>query len=371
MEKIWNKIAKLGDPGRGYAAVLPLLRQLPPEAAHHLSLKLIGMVPWSMLPINQPEKNARFDCLGLSFPNRVGLAAGFSKNAEALTGLFALGFGFVEIGSVTPRPQPGNPKPRVFRLPKDCGLINRYGFNSQGHDVVYRRLADWRDAAAKRGFGGIVGVNLGKNKDSDGERALRDYADGVKLFAALADYLVINISSPNTPGLRAWQAKAALQPLLASVLAARAQAASKPPLLLKIAPDLTLPELAELVELSLELNIDGLIVGNTTISRPEGLHAAPATLAQQGGLSGAPLMPLSTQMLAAARRMAGAKLPIIGVGGISSAADAANKFDAGATLIQLYTGLIYNAGLLPALLAQDKAAIAPSANRAAGHTNRA
>lgn len=363
MAKIWNKIAGIVDPGRGYAAALPLLRQLPPEAAHHLSLKLIEMVPWSMVPTGLQERGGHYPCLGLNFPNRVGLAAGFSKNAEALTGLFALGFGFVEIGSVTPRPQPGNPRPRVFRLPKDRGMINRYGFNSQGHDVVYRRLADWRDAAAKHGFHGIVGVNLGKNKDSEGEQALRDYADGVQRFASVADYLVINISSPNTPGLRAWQAKAALQPLLASVLAARARAACQPPLLLKIAPDLTLPELAELVELSLELAIDGLIVGNTTISRPEGLQAAPVTLAQQGGLSGAPLMPLSTQMLAAARRMAGASMPIIGVGGISSAADAQAKFDAGATLIQLYTGLIYNAGLLPALLAQDKAAMtAPPAN---------
>jgi dihydroorotate dehydrogenase len=338
----------------GYRAGLPFLRCLPAEQAHDATVQLMRLVPWGFLPVQNAESvsvhPSAIDCLGLRFPNRVGLAAGFSKNAEGLTGLFALGFGFVEIGSVTPKPQPGNPRPRVFRLAQDHAIINRYGFNSQGHEAVYQRLSRWRTDAAKHGF--IVGVNLGKNKDSEGAQAIQDYRDGVQRFADVADYLVINISSPNTPGLRSWQAAEALKPLLEGVGEARAKSLVTRSLLLKLAPDLGQDELEAIVGLVQECGLDGLIATNTTISRPASLRGGAR--AQAGGLSGEPLFETSTAVLKTLRQLAGDSLPIIGVGGITSVATAEAKIAAGANLVQLYTGLMYSAKLLPDLLGSTK-----------------
>ena len=312
----------------------PLLRSLDPEVAHTLTLRLLeaGLVP-HLCEREDPRLRQRL--LGLDFPNPVGLAAGFDKNAEAVGALLGLGFGFVEAGTVTPRPQPGNPRPRCFRLPEQQAMINRFGFNNDGLDVVARRLATRR----RRHRSGIVGANIGRNKDSTD--AVADYVAGVYALAALADYLVINVSSPNTPGLRALQDREPLAELLAAVLAARAELCLKrtPALLLKIAPDLTDDDLTAVAEVSLDAGIDGLIVSNTTISRP-GLDGV-AIAGESGGLSGRPLFELSTRTLADLYRLTGGRLPLIGVGGIASAEDAYAKIRAGASLVQMYTALIY------------------------------
>jgi dihydroorotate dehydrogenase len=271
---------------------------------------------------------------GLDFPNRVGVAAGFDKNGEAVDPLFRLGFGFVEIGSVTPRPQEGNPRPRLFRLPADEGVINRFGFNNQGHAAVLARLK------ARKGTG-ILGVNVGANKDSEDKAA--DYAAGIVAFATVASYFTLNVSSPNTPGLRNLQKREALDELLERVVEVRDTLAldgPRRPLLLKIAPDVTMAELDDIVDRALAHRLDGMIVSNTTIARPDSLKEK-AVAKETGGLSGAPLFELSTQVLAeTAKRVAG-RFPLIGVGGIHSAGTAQAKLDAGATLVQLYSSLVY------------------------------
>lgn len=282
---------------------------------------------------------------GLDFPNPVGIAAGFDKEAQVPDALLRLGLGFVEIGTVTPRPQPGNPKPRVFRLEADGALINRLGFNSGGLDGVEQRLR------ARRGRGGIVGVNVGKNRDSSD--AVEDYAEGVRRTAGLADYIVVNVSSPNTPGLRNLQARAILEELLRGVVAARVQTGTNPPLLVKIAPDLTDAECADIATVALATGIDGMILSNTTIARPPGLRSAAAS--EAGGLSGRPVLEPSTRILAAMYRLTEGRLPLIGVGGIASAADAYVKIRAGASLVQLYTGLVFGG---PRLLADIKSGLA-------------
>jgi dihydroorotate dehydrogenase len=326
-----------------YPLVRPLLRALPPEAAHRLTLTGLaaGLGGTSRTP-DPPELRQRL--WGLDFPNPIGIAAGFDKDARAPDALLRLGFGFVEIGTVTPRPQAGNPKPRVFRLEADAALINRMGFNSGGLDRVVERLAMRRRE-------GIVGVNIGKNRDS--ADAAPDYTEGVCRAAPLADYLVVNVSSPNTPGLRDLQARAVLEALLRQVLAARDETGARPPLLVKIAPDLTPEERADIAAVTLATGIDGMIIANTTIARPPELRSPEAT--EAGGLSGRPLFAPSTALLSEMYRLTERKLPLIGVGGVASAEDAYAKIRAGGSLVQLYTALVY-AG--PALLARIKTGLA-------------
>ena len=335
---------------------LTLLRRLPPEAAQRATVRglALGLGPHSHVP-DPPRLATRV--WGRTFPNPVGLAAGFDKNAEVADAMLALGFGFVEIGTVTPRPQAGNPKPRLFRLEEDQGIINRLGFNSEGLAAVQRRLAKRRD---RRRIGpGKVGANIGRNRETGDE--IEDYVQGVRTLAPLVDYLVVNISSPNTPGLRELQRKNAVERLMERVLPARAEVAPRdpPPLLLKIAPDLTQEERADLAQAALTSQVDGLIVANTTVARPDTLVSDNAH--EPGGLSGRPLRGASTQLIADMARLTGGRIPIVGVGGISSGADAYTKIRAGASLVQLYTALIFEGpGLvtrikreLDALLARD------------------
>jgi dihydroorotate dehydrogenase len=326
-----------------YPLIRPLLRALPPEAAHRLTVAALAAGLGGRPTEPDPPILAR-RLWGRDFPNPIGIAAGFDKDAQVPDALLRLGFGFAEVGTVTPRPQPGNPKPRVFRLEDDAALINRMGFNSGGLDPAIARLA----ARPRRG---IVGVNLGKNRDS--ADPIADYAEGVRRTAALADYLVINVSSPNTPGLRDLQAREMLEALLRALLAARADTGASPPLLIKIAPDLSSDERADIAAVALATGIDGIIVSNTTVARPAELKSPQAK--EAGGLSGRPLFAPSTAVLADIYRLTGGKLPLIGVGGIATADDAYAKIRAGASLVQLYTALVF-AG--PALLHRIKAGVA-------------
>ena len=272
---------------------------------------------------------------GLNFPNPIGMAAGFDKSAEAPDALLRLGFGFVEIGSVTPKPQIGNPRPRLFRLERDEAVINRMGFNNDGAEVVLRRLA------SRAHHGGIVGVNVGANKDSDDRTA--DYVKLIETFAPVASYFTVNVSSPNTPGLRNLQQSAALDDLLAKVIDARERVrknAGDSPVLLKIAPDLSLTELDDVVHIARSRRVDGMIVANTTLARPSTLRESNRAK-EQGGLSGRPLFRLSTRMVAETYVRAEGAFPLIGVGGIDSGGAALTKIRAGASLIQLYSSLIY------------------------------
>ena len=311
---------------------LPLLRLLPPETAHRASIAALraGIAP---SPAERDPPSLHIALWGWEFPNPVGLAAGFDKNAEVPDALLRFGFGFVETGTVTPRPQPGNPTPRLFRLAADGALVNRLGFNNEGLDAVRARLA------ARRGQPGLVGANLGKNKES--ADAIADYVAGVRALGALADYLVVNVSSPNTPGLRDLQRKSSLIALIDALKSARATAAAPdpPPLLLKIAPDLSDPERAEIAEAALETGIDGLVISNTTVARPAELRSPQAS--EAGGLSGKPLFAPSTSLLADMYRRTRGEIPLIGVGGIASGTDAYAKIRAGASLVQLYTALVY------------------------------
>jgi dihydroorotate dehydrogenase len=318
-----------------YRLAGPLLLRLDPEAAHHLAVRVLGfgLAPSAAAP-DAPELAVR--AFGLDFPNPLGLAAGFDKDAEAVAGILGLGFGFAEVGSVTPRPQPGNPRPRLFRLPADRAVINRMGFNSRGHAYVRDRLAAFRRRHPRGRF--LVGVNLGKNKES--ADAVADYAAGVTAFAGLADYLVVNVSSPNTPGLRVLQGRAPLEDLLGAVLGARAATGEQSPVLLKIAPDLTEEDKRDIAEVALAVGLDGLIATNTTIARPPGL--ADSARGEPGGLSGRPLLAPSTTVLADMYRLTGGRLPLVGVGGVASGRDAYAKVRAGATLVQLYTALVYD-----------------------------
>lgn len=268
--------------------------------------------------------------------NPVGLAAGFDKNAEAVEGLDHLGFGFVEVGSVTPFPQSGNQKPRVFRLSEDEAIINRYGFNSDGHEAVWHRLQQLR---ANRQFNGVVGVNLGKNKSSDD--AVKDYVDGIKLFGPVADYLVINVSSPNTPGLRSLQKKDTLKFLLDEVVKANRALDFPRPIFLKLSPDLSGQELKDICKVitKKESKVDGLILSNTTIDRSMILNSEHKD--ESGGLSGKPLKEKSTQLIQDTYKLTQGKIPIIGVGGVSSGQDAYEKILAGASAVQIYTSFAF------------------------------
>jgi dihydroorotate dehydrogenase len=270
---------------------------------------------------------------GVRFPNPLGLAAGFDKNAEALVGLFALGFGFVEVGTVTPRPQPGNDAPRLFRIPEQQALINRLGFNNAGVPAMRARLREleWRPAP--------IGVNLGKNKDTPLEAAVDDYVLGARALSGLADYVVVNLSSPNTPGLRQLQEPRALEALLRAVRTA----VGRKPLFLKIAPDLGDEAIDAVVDVATTCRTDGLVCANTTITRPFEHPVAKET----GGLSGKPVRARSTEILRRVFRRTGGKLPLIGVGGVFDAADAFEKISAGASLVQIYTGFIYGGPAMP------------------------
>ena len=310
----------------------PLIRKLPPEAAHRAAILALrsGLVPPAPT-VEHPSLEVNL--WGLRFPNPVGLAAGFDKNAEVPDALLGQGFGFVEVGSVTPRAQPGNPKPRMFRLVEDQAIINRMGFNNQGMEAMAARLA-------VRSRAGILGVNLGKNKET--EDAAADYEKGAARLAPYADYLVINVSSPNTPGLRALQNPDQLATLVRrtrGALDAATDLSKRPPLLLKIAPDLVEDDLAAISQVALGGALDGLIVSNTTVARPETLLSIHAR--ESGGLSGAPLFDPSTQVLRRMFRLTKGRLPLIGVGGISSGLDAYVKIRAGASLVQLYSALVY------------------------------
>lgn len=322
----------------------PLLLRLDPETAHRLTVKALSL--WPAAEPQPDDPRLAVSAFGQRFANPLGLAAGFDKGAEVVDQMLALGFGFVEAGTVTPRPQKGNPRPRLFRLMQDHAVINRFGFNSEGHAIVAARLARRKPCGQEDG---IVAVNLGANKDA-ADRA-KDYVDGIEAFAPLARFFVVNVSSPNTPGLRDLQHEAALDDLIARVIDARDEAAAKhgrKPVILKIAPDLSLDELDAIVRICRERKIDGLAVSNTTVSRPA-LH--DTQLAKEtGGLSGRPLFQLSTQRLAQAYLRVEGAFPLIGVGGIDSAKTAYAKLAAGASLIELYTALVFEGiGLVPAI----------------------
>jgi dihydroorotate dehydrogenase len=319
------------------SALLPLLRHTDPESAHGLALKALrhGLTGRDR---HTDDPALAVTALGRNFRNPIGLAAGFDKNAVAVGALAKLGFGFIEVGTLTPRPQQGNDRPRIFRLNEDRAIINRLGFNNLGLDVGLTHLAG-KGNASLRSAGVPIGINLGINKtDADPER---DYPALVRAASPFADYLVINVSSPNTPGLRDLQAEDRLRSILDAVTAG---APGRPPLLVKLAPDLTEEALASVVETCVAAGVQGLIISNTTIARPPGLRSLHS--AQAGGLSGAPLFARSTAMLARAYLLAAGRLLLIGVGGVQSGRDAMTKLCAGATLVQLYTALTYEGPLL-------------------------
>ncbi len=316
-----------------YALARPLLQKLDPETAHRLTIKALSLLPLPHPPRDDPRLSV--SAFGLNFPNPLGLAAGFDKDGEVIDAMLGLGFGFVEVGTVTPRRQEGNPRPRLFRLSEDRAVINRFGFNSAGHEAVRDRLK------RRQSKGGVVAINLGANKESIDRAA--DYVAGIQAFGALAKFFVVNISSPNTPGLRDLQQDQALDDLIARVLEARDAIATehgRKPVILKIAPDLSLDELDAIIRICRARRIDGLSISNTTIWRPPELH--DQSLAKEaGGLSGRPLFPLSTQMLAQAYLRVERQFPLIGIGGIDSAVTAMAKIEAGASLIELYSALVF------------------------------
>ena len=323
----------------GFLLARPVLHRLDPEVAHGLTIKALRMMPQPALPVCDPR--LAVEAFGLAFANPLGLAAGFDKNAEVPDAMLSLGFGFTEVGTVTPLPQVGNPRPRLFRLVEDQAVINRMGFNNAGAEAVRGRLE------ARGGRPGIAGVNIGANKDSPDR--IGDYVKGIRAFSHVAAYFTVNISSPNTPGLRALQSLAELQALLERLNLARAQQHRRPPMLLKIAPDLRDDEMADIAIACGNGAVDGIIVANTTLRR-DGLRSAQKQ--QQGGLSGVPLLGLSTVNLAKLRMLTKGGIPLIGVGGVHDAASALLKIRAGACLVQLYSALVYKGpGLVDEILA--------------------
>ena len=311
-------------------AAASVLRLFPAETAHRATIRLAR----TFAPLLPAERSAdpalAVRVLGRDFPNPIGLAAGFDKNAEVPSAMLDFGFGFVECGTVTPRPQNGNPRPRLFRLSEDRAVINRMGFNNDGMETIAARLA-----ARKRN--GILGINIGANKDSTDRIA--DYRAALQRLAPLADYVAVNVSSPNTPGLRGLQERNELTRLLDALMEAHTQLAVPCPLLLKIAPDLDASALDDIAQVALACGIDGLIVSNTTIARPPSLKSPQAN--EAGGLSGAPLLELSTRILREMHARVGGRLVLVGVGGVSSGADAYEKIRAGANLVQLYSALAF------------------------------
>lgn len=311
----------------------PLLNVLDPEDAHALAIKMLKFTP--VLPAARDDRRLATRAFGLNFPNPIGLAAGFDKNGQVPDTLLRMGFGFVEVGTVTPQPQTGNARPRLFRLAADHAVINRLGFNSEGADAVLKRLA------ARANAGGIVGINIGANKDTSDRIA--DYVRLIERFASIASYVTINISSPNTPGLRNMQQATVLDELLARVVEARERAAREAgptPVLLKIAPDLSLGDLDEVVGIARSRRVDGMIVGNTTVARPSTLRARE-TAKEAGGLSGRPLFALANRMVAETYVRAEGVFALVGAGGVDSGDTALARIRAGATLLQLYSALVF------------------------------
>lgn len=319
----------------------PALFKFDPETAHQLTIRGLKT---GLAPANKKSfPNLKTTLWNLEFPNPVGLAAGFDKNAEVIGPMLRMGFGFVEVGTVTPKPQVGNPKPRVFREPSHQAVINRMGFPNAGLQVFKQNLQQFLSKRPRPA--GVVGLNIGMNKDQS--EPVKDYKLLIQHLAPLGDYLTINISSPNTPGLRDLQQKENLSPLLAELIETRDRIcrADPPPLLLKLAPDLSQEQCEEISEVVLDSGIDGLVLTNTTLARPEAL---PNDFAEEkGGLSGAPLTQASTEILQRFSTLTQGKIPLIGAGGIGSAADARQKLDEGASLVQLYTGLVYHGPDLP------------------------
>ena len=330
-----------------------LLRHLPAETAHRVGFWLIRAaagVPglaWAMRQLLRPrDPSLRVRALGQDFPGPLGLAAGFDKDGKAVIGLAALGFSFIEVGTVTAQPQPGNPKPRMFRFAQERALVNRMGFNNHGAAALSARL---RALRARPGFRPIIGVNIGKTKAAGEEEAVADYVTSARLVADVADYVVVNVSSPNTPGLRGLQEAGKLRPILTAVRAALDEASPRRrvPLLVKIAPDLADPDVDAVAALALDLGLDGIIATNTTTSR-EGLHDSAAVAdAGSGGLSGAPLKQRSLAVLTRLHDQCGKRLTLIAAGGITTPADAEARLAAGATLLQAYTAFIYEGPLWP------------------------
>lgn len=330
------------------------LTRADPERMHHAAFRAIrAAAPVTSRLVRTPS--APVHALGLTFPHPLGLAAGFDKNAVGIDGLAALGFGHVEIGTVTGEAQPGNPQPRLFRLTADHAIVNRMGFNNDGAEVVARRLAAWRAG----GGGTLLGVNIGKTKVVPEDEAARDYEKSAGLLAPYADYLVVNVSSPNTPGLRNLQAVEKLEPLLAAVRrrADDVRPEDRVPLLVKIAPDLSDDDVLAVGDLALAVGLDGIIATNTTIGR-EGLTTAAAAVERigAGGLSGRPLTERSEAVLRALRRRVGPELTLVGVGGITTVDDARRRLDAGADLLQGYTAFVYEGPLWPRRIVRGLAA---------------
>ena len=336
--------------------VRPFLYLLPAEAAHHLIIGLLRaaqIVPGGLFLLRsllaRPKNAEGVRAMGLTFPSAVGLAAGFDKDARVFPALLALGFGFVEIGTVTAEGQPGNPRPRLFRLPKDRALINRMGFNNEGAAAVARRLEK-----IPRTHGSILGINIGKTKTTPPERAVDDYERSARLLGRHADYFVVNVSSPNTPGLRDLQAVESLRPILVAVRQALDETvpARRVPLLVKIAPDLNDTDIEAVARLAVDLGLDGIIATNTTISR-DGLKTGASAVAAlgPGGLSGAPLKDRSIEVLRLLRNTTNDRLTLISAGGIETAADVRARLDAGAQLVQIYSALVYEGPTLPGRLA--------------------
>lgn len=334
----------------------PILHGFDAETAHDLTLRALALMPPRTAPASDPL--LAIEVFGKQFPNPVGLAAGFDKGARVPDAMLGFGFGFVEVGGVVPKPQPGNPRPRVFRLPGDRAVINRFGLNSEGLDAVADRLR------ARRARGGVVGANIGANKDAADR--LADYVACTRALAPLVDFITVNVSSPNTPGLRDLQGEAFLDDLLARVVATRDEAAAGTAILLKIAPDIGLDALDAMTATALRRGVQGLVVSNTTVARPETL--SETTLASEtGGLSGRPLFAPSTRLLAETYLRVGRHIPLVGVGGIDSAEAAWIKIRAGASLIQLYSALVYEG---PGLVGRIKSGLVARL-RAEGSTSLA
>jgi len=325
-----------------YPLVRPLIFALEAERAHRLTIAALRRMPSARPRPADPRLAVRV--AGLDFPSPIGLAPGFDKNAEVPDAMLALGFGFVEVGTITPRPQAGNPRPRLFRLAEDRAVINRMGFNNEGLAAALARLR------ARRSRPGIVGVNIGANKDSPDRIA--DYVAGIETVGPIADYVTVNISSPNTPGLRALQDRAALDELLAAVIGARG--AGGPPVFLKVAPDLEPADIDDIAAVALARRLDALIVSNTTVSRPP---LESPLKGESGGLSGEPLRGLALARLRAFRSATGGEMPLIGVGGIASAEDAYARIRAGASLVQLYSALVYEGPGLARRIARGLASL--------------
>lgn len=327
-----------------WKAVKPLVFRMDAEKAHHLTMRLFQLAVmlgparlWFPSLGSRPEDLQPVECMGLTFPNPIGLAAGFDKDAKYFSHMSRLGFGFIEIGTVTPKPQSGNPKPRMFRLPQDEALINRLGFNNDGIEACVSRLKH-----QKRPSNLIIGGNIGKNKWTPNEQAFRDYEDSFTALFPHVDYFVVNVSSPNTPGLRELQDKEPLNELLGHLSALNQNSSSPKPILLKIAPDVNRSQLEDIAEVVISNEMSGCIVSNTTISR-SALSTAEKEISKigRGGLSGVPLFDISTECLRTMRELLGNKLALIGVGGVDSPEKAKAKLDAGANLVQIYSGLVY------------------------------